>query len=298
MSSAAFSSPPISDRVLLCADDYGLSPGVNAAIRDLIGAGRLTATSVMALCPHWRTDAAALRALSGKADVGLHFTLTDQPPLGAMPSLAPNGRLPPLGRLMRLAYTGGLASGTVQPEIRAELARQIDAFTDAWGAPPAYIDGHQHIHQLPGVREAVADALTALPGAAPSKPYVRLCHEPIADVLRRKVAVPKTLLIGRLGGGLARLARQRGIPANDRFRGVYDFSGRTPFGALMARFLDAPRGRTLVMVHPGIPDAALRDADQLVEPRRVEYDYLKGPDFAALLEERGLRLARFAELQA
>ncbi|MCW2243500.1 ChbG/HpnK family deacetylase [Azospirillum canadense] len=277
--------------VLLCADDYGLSPGVNEAIRDLIAAGRLTATSVMTLCPYWAEGAAPLKALSDRADmgadVGLHFTLTDQPPLGPMPKLAPEGTLPPLGRLMRLAYTGGLDAA----EIRDELARQITAFTAAWGGPPAYIDGHQHIHQLPTVRNAVADALATLPGT-----YVRLCGEPPADILRRGVAVPKTLLIGGLGGGLARIARARGIPANDSFRGVYDFSGRIPFGALMERFLDRPGRRTLVMVHPGIPDAALRRADPLVDQRKVEYDYLKGPEFAALLNDHRIRLARFAEL--
>lgn len=272
--------------VLLCADDYGLSPGVNEAIRDLIAAGRLTATSAMTLCPYWEDGAAPLKDLSDKADVGLHVTLTDQSPLGAMPKLAPNGKLPPLGILMRLAYTGGLD----KREIRVELARQIDAFTAAWGGPPAYIDGHQHVHQLPTVREAVADALGALPGA-----YVRLCGEAPADILRRGISVPKTLLIGGLGGGLARLARRRGIPANDSFRGVYDFSGREPFGSLMARFLDRPRGRTLVMVHPGIPDEALRRADPLVDQRMVEYDYLKGPEFAALLRSRNIRLARFSE---
>lgn len=274
---------------LLCADDYGLSPGVNAAIRDLIAAGRLSATSVMSLCPHWAGEAAALKTVAGKADVGLHFTLTDQPPLGPMPRLAPDGRLPPLGRLMRLAYTGALDA----EEVGAELGRQLAAFSAAWGGPPAYVDGHQHVHQLPVVREAIADALADLPGA-----YVRLCREPIHAILRRGISVPKTLLIDGLGGGLARLAHRRGIPSNDRFAGVYDFSGRVPFGTLLDRFLDEPRGRTLVMVHPGIPDDELRKADSLVEQRLVEYDYLRGPEFTALLARRGLRLARFAELPA
>ncbi|MFP5516266.1 MAG: ChbG/HpnK family deacetylase [Alphaproteobacteria bacterium] len=279
--------------LLLCADDYGLAPGVNAAIRDLIARGRLTATSVMSLCPHWRTDAAALRDLKGKADVGLHFTLTDQPPLGPMPTLAPDGRLPPLGRLMGWAYRGKLNAPAAQAEIRAELARQIAAFTDAWGAAPDHIDGHQHVHQLPGVRDAVVEALAALPGA-----YVRLCGEPVTAVLRRRVAVPKTLLIGGLGGGLARMLRARGIPANDRFAGVYDFAGSRPFAELMPRFLEGTDGRALVMVHPGLPDGELRRVDSLVEPRRAEYDYLRGPDFADLLERRNIRLTRFAGLRA
>ncbi|CAO3437141.1 ChbG/HpnK family deacetylase [Azospirillum doebereinerae] len=274
--------------ILLCADDYGLAPGVNAAIRELIAAGRLTATSVMSLCPFWSEGAAPLRELADKADVGLHFTLTDQAPLGAMPRLARDGRLPPLGRLMGMAYTGRLDP----VEIRDELARQLDAFAAAWGGPPAYIDGHQHVHQLPTVRDAVADALSALPGA-----YVRLCGEPAGAVLRRGVAVPKTLLIGGLGGGLARLARARGIPANSRFAGVYDFATATPFAELLPRFLEAdgaPGERRLVMVHPGIPDEDLRRVDSLVEPRRAEYEHLKGPAFAGLLERRGIRLTRFA----
>ncbi|MCG5238342.1 ChbG/HpnK family deacetylase [Azospirillum doebereinerae] len=274
--------------ILLCADDYGLAPGVNAAIRELIAAGRLTATSVMSLCPFWVGGAAPLRELADRADVGLHFTLTDQAPLGPMPRLARDGRLPPLGRLMGMAYTGRLDPA----EIRDELARQLDAFAAAWGGPPAYIDGHQHVHQLPTVRDAVADALSALPGA-----YVRLCGEPAGAVLRRGVAVPKTLLIGALGGGLARLVRSRGIPANSRFAGVYDFATATPFAELLPRLLDAdgpPDERRLVMVHPGIPDEELRRVDSLIEPRRAEYDYLKGPAFAELLERRGIRLTRFA----
>ncbi|WP_236783931.1 ChbG/HpnK family deacetylase [Azospirillum humicireducens] len=283
--------------LLLCADDYGLAPGVNSAIRDLIARGRLTATSVMSLCPHWRPDAAALRALKDKADVGLHFTLTDQPPLGPMPTLAPDGRLPPLGRLMGWAYRGRLNAPAARAEIRDELSRQIAAFTDAWGAAPDYIDGHQHVHQLPGVRDLVVEALAALPGA-----YVRLCGEPVAAVLRRRVAVPKTLLIAGLGGGLARMVRARGIPANDRFAGVYDFAGKCPFTELMPRFLEGIGGgsgsRTLVMVHPGLPDDELRRVDSLVEPRRAEYDYLRGPEFAALLDRCNIRLTRFAGLLA
>ncbi len=278
--------PMSAHTVILCADDYGLSPGVGEAIRDLIERGRLTATSCMTVCRFWPEEAQALKPLADRADVGLHLTLTDQAPLGAMPKLAPEGRLPPLGVLMRKAYAGGLDAH----EIGAEVDRQVAAFTEAFGAPPAYIDGHQHIHQLPVVREAVLAALARLPGA-----YLRLCREPRRAIVRRGVAVAKTLLIAELGGALAAQALAAGIPANGSFRGVYDFSGAVPFGELMARFLDRPARRTLVMVHPGIPDEALRQADPLVDQRAVEHDYLKGDAFAALLAEKGLRLGRFSE---
>ena len=67
-------------RIWLCADDYGISPGVNAAIRELIQRGRINATSIMVAAPHFSNDeAAALDTLnSGKkrAALGLHVTLT------------------------------------------------------------------------------------------------------------------------------------------------------------------------------------------------------------------------------
>ncbi len=272
--------------ITLCADDYGLSPGVSVAIRDLIERGRLTATSCMTVCPFWVEEAPTLRPLAGMADIGLHVTLTDQAPLGPMPKLAPQGILPPLGVLMRKAYTGALDPH----EISAEVNRQVAAFTTAFGAPPAFIDGHQHVHQLPVVRNAVLAALAELPGA-----YLRLCREPPRAIVRRGVAVAKTLLIAALGRGLAARARAARVPANTSFRGVYDFSGTRPFDALMARFLDEPGERTLVMVHPGIPDDALRAVDPLVDQRAVEYDYLKSDSFAALLASKRVRLARFAQ---
>src|SRR3981189_2920880 len=67
-------------RIWLCADDYGLSPGVNRAIRDLIARGRLNATSVMVVGPSiGRDEVNALQtatANSGRCAIGLHATLT------------------------------------------------------------------------------------------------------------------------------------------------------------------------------------------------------------------------------
>ncbi|MGL1400105.1 ChbG/HpnK family deacetylase, partial [Vibrio parahaemolyticus] len=67
-------------RIWLCADDYGLSDGVNRAIRDLIERGRLNATSVMMVAPAiGREAAAALQASVAKSPrcaIGLHVTLT------------------------------------------------------------------------------------------------------------------------------------------------------------------------------------------------------------------------------
>ena len=67
-------------RLILIADDYGISPGVSAGIRELAERRRLTGTGVMATMKHWPAEAGALKDLHGNIAVGLHFTLSDQPP--------------------------------------------------------------------------------------------------------------------------------------------------------------------------------------------------------------------------
>ena len=282
----------MSQRVVFCADDYALSPGVSRGIIDLIERGRISATGCMTVSPYWAESAQALRPMAGRVDVGLHFTLTDHKPLGPLPGLAPDGRLPSLAVLLARAFTGRLDAR----EINAELARQVAAFMGVFGAPPAFIDGHQHVHLLPVVRQAVVAAAQALPGCR-----VRDCHEPPGYAIARGVATAKTVFIGQLGRGLRGLVARHGLPANRGFRGIYDLTPRVPFAELMARFLAPPfeavagtaEALPLVMVHPGFPDAVLRRIDSVTDQRRVEYDYLQSDQFADLLNVGNLVVSRW-----
>lgn len=275
---------------VVCADDYGLAPGVNEAIAGLIAAGRLSATSCMTGLPDWRPGVPLLRAALARspADVGLHLTLTDQAPLSPAPTLAPGGRFPGLGQLLPRALARQLPAAEVRDEIRA----QLDAFEDAWGAPPDYVDGHQHMHLIPTVREAlVEEVLRRYPAGTV---YARDCRERPATILRRGVAVPKALFLAWLGSGFARLAGQAGIPLNQGFAGLHDFSGRVPFRDLMRAFLQHPGPRPLVHVHPGRVDPALAARDSLTTPREAELAYLASDAFAVDLRAAGLRPGRFA----
>jgi chitin disaccharide deacetylase len=280
--------------VVVCADDYGLAPGVCDAIEQLIAAGRLSATSAMAGMPDWRPRAAGLRQLvaSHPADVGLHLTLTDQAPCASLPHLAPAGRLPPLGLLLRDAELRRLPAA----ELRREIDAQLDAFEDAWGAPPDYLDGHQHVHVLPGIREAV---LAALAHRYPADSvWVRNCCETPARILARGTGIAKALLIATLAWRFARQLRARGIPCNDSFAGLHDFSGTPPFAELMRRFLAHAGARPLVHAHPGHVDAELIARDELTEPRERELAYLASPTFAADLATAGLFPCRFRDFTA
>jgi len=274
-------------RLILCADDYAIAPGVSRAIRRLIEAGRLTATSCMAISPFWTAEAPALRPFAERADIGLHLTLTNLRPLGAMPATCPNGRLPAIRDLTIGAWCRRLDLR----EIAAELTRQLDAFESGFGRPPAFLDGHQHVHQLPGIRDVVValwERRLATRGT-----WLRVTDEPLPKILRRGVERTKAAVVSLLGRRLGRLARARGIPVNDGFSGVQDFSGRIPYARMFERFLEAPRGRYLVMCHPGEVDDALRAVDDVTDAREEELRFFESDAFPQLVARHGLALARF-----
>ena len=269
--------------VTLCADDYGLAPGVSQAIRELIASGRLQATGCMTGSPHWPEAARLLKPLDGRAAIGLHLTLTDQVPLGPMPGLAPAGRLPGPGALVKRSLLGRLD----RAEIAAELARQLDSFETAFGRPPDFIDGHHHVHQLPGVGEAVIEAWRTRLGG---KGWVRSCWEPPLAILSRGVDRGRALIISELGRAFRRRLERNGVPHNRSFRGVYDLSDRVPYGRLFEAFTDRPASATLVMCHPGLVDAALIAADCLTDRREAEFRFLASAECAASLARRDITL--------
>ncbi|MFO1145469.1 MAG: ChbG/HpnK family deacetylase [Rhodospirillales bacterium] len=230
--------------LVLCADDFGLAPGVSEGIASLAAAGRLSAISCMAGMPAWPKAALRLAALRERCDVGLHITLTDHPPLGRMPVLAPAGTLPPLGRLFTAAFSGRLD----RQEVAAEITRQWDAFTQAHGRHPDFVDGHQHVHLLPGIREAVLALL--MQGPEESRPWLRVCWEPPARVLARRIAAAKAMLLAMLSLPLRRAAARLGLAVNDSFRGVA-FAADADYAAMFPRFLQGRAQRPLIMCHPG-----------------------------------------------
>ena len=271
-------------RIVVCADDYGLTPGVSRGIRELIAKRRISATSAMTVSPHWPQEATALRAVAGDCDVGLHIVLTDHQPLGRLSQLAPDGRLPPLSRVFR----AGLARRLPMAEVEREIERQLDAFVAAWGAPPSHIDGHHHVHQLPGVRAAVVRLARRIGGG---RTWVRCCNEQLGLTLRRGVATGKSFVIGSLGASVERLAHEHGVPTNAGFAGVYDFEKETrPYAALCARFLVGQRDNGLLMCHPGYSDAELGRLDTLTTHREAELAYLAGDAWPAALSAHGLEL--------
>ena len=272
-------------RIWLCADDYGLSPGVNRAIRDLVERGRLNATSVMAVGPAiGRDEAAALQevaARSPRCAIGLHATLSAPfRPLTIHFKPVDGGMFPPYPKLLRAGLLRQL-----DPEIiRAELVVQLAAFRELFGRAPDFVDGHQHVQLFPQVRDAF---LAAVKEAAPDA-WVRQGGRNLP--LAKRLGAPKALLLDILSAQFRRRASRANIAFNSAFAGAYDFSQAPDFGELMQRFLDGLPEGGLVMCHPGFVDELLVSLDPLTGQREREYAFLAGDAFPRLLGANNVTL--------
>jgi chitin disaccharide deacetylase len=272
--------------IWLCADDYGISPGVNRGIRDLIERGRLNATSVMVVGPAiGRDEIAALNdavANSPHCAIGLHVTLTAPfHPVTMHYRPLRDEQFLPLGHKLRNSLLRRF-----DPEmIRAELSAQIAAFITLFGRPPDYIDGHQHVQIFPQVRDAFLKAAKAGAPNAWARQSGRI--QPLA----RRITMPKALLLDRLSATFRKRATRAGVAFNPGFAGAYDFASRPDFGALMSGFLDGLPDGGLVMCHPGHVDDLLVSLDPFTDQREREYDYLASDDFLRLLDRNKVTLA-------
>ena len=270
--------------IWLCADDYGISPAVNAAIRDLIARGRINATSVMVSAPSFEhAEAASLAMLNSdtkRAALGLHITLTAPfAPMSASYAPLRDGEFLSLEKTLRAAITRRL-----KPErLAAEIGTQLRAFVAAFGYLPDFIDGHQHVQLFPQVRDAF---LKVVAEAAP-KAWVRQCGRPRSAMrLHRR----KELVLDILSVRFRSKARRLGIATNPAFAGAYDF--KMDFANTFPRFLAGLPDGGLIMCHPGHVDAELERLDPLTHQREREFAYFNSDAFPKLLADHGAALAQ------
>ena len=276
--------------VILCADDFAANASASAGIAKLAALGRLSATSVMVLSPRWAQDAALLQDLRGRIDVGLHLDWTSDFALAAGHGLS-------LGAAMRKAVFGGFD----RTAARVVIERQLDAFEVQWKAPPDYVDGHQHVQQFAGIRQALVQVLSSRYGSGapgrddsaaavqcaqqPSMPYLRISRAPAGT------ADFKSRVIAAMGAdALESIAFEVHLTGATALLGIYDFAGgQRRYGQLMQGWLRAAPAGSIIMCHPA---QATEPDDPIGAARAGEFAYLSGPDFSQALAQAGVQLVR------
>lgn len=273
-------------RVAICVDDFGLNAAVNDGAWRLVEQGRVCTLACLSTAPAWAEGARRLREDgSGRVEAGLHLNLTEAFGPGGTSSWRRG-----LGGLILSAYSIGLP----RRALRQEIAMQLDAFEQQLGSAPCFVDGHQHVHQLPQVRDALLEEL--LRRYPTQRPWLRDTSPPKGHRGHRGSRdgpAFKPQLIAALGAaGLAALAQGMGFAQNCGMVGVYDFSGTAQAYAdrLSGWCAELPDGGLLIC-HAA---SAAAPGDPIAAARVREFEVLSGGGFGRLLNAQRLSVGRLS----
>ena len=250
-------------RLIVCADDFGLSQAACQSILQLGAAGAINATRCAVDGPYVAEHLPALRALRPAVAVGLHLNLTENAQFaGARP------------------LTGWLAATYLRwrldtAAVRREIARQLQRFETLFGTPPDFIDGHEHVHQFPVIRDLL---LAELQQHAHTRLWVR-CTWP------QRYRGAKATVIGLLGSrALRRQLQLQGLRHNSDFAGVYDLVSDSGYDTRVRSWLTGLSDGGVLMCHPELPGPHTSPA------RAAEHRYLASVQWAALQAETHVSL--------
>ena len=265
----------------LCADDFAQSPAISAGILQLVAAGRLQAVSCLTESQDWPAMAPRLKALGSGHQTGLHFNLTHgfgPPPQGATLAKGRVDEVSPEGaHALAPLIVRALFHQLDRAAVRRRFIQQWCAFEAHYGQPPAFVDGHQHVHALPLIRRIVVEETRQRNPAA----WLRVPHS--------AGLTPKVLVMRALSGGFAACVRSAGLASNARFGGFRPFRADFDFARFFRHLLTNLSGPTRVMCHPGL--AADDPADPIARCRQAELDYFLSDQFAADLAAADVRPA-------
>lgn len=253
--------------LIVCADDFAIHAAASDAILALLATNRLSVTSCMTDSPRWEEDGKRLCLLGMASRAGLHFNLTEA---------FPDYPATPLATLMLKARFGRLAKHDVQQA----LNRQLDRFEAVMGTAPAFIDGHQHVHIFPTVREVMADVIAARYG---NRPWVRQL-----DRLVEPCPADKRIALSIMGRQRhADGNRARHVVSNTGFGGVYGLQADGQFEAGLPRWLAGLPSMGMMMCHPA---AATIPHDVIGPARFREYQFLSSEAWPAYLRAANVQL--------
>lgn len=268
-------------KIIINVDDLGLSEAVNDAVVALAQAKKITASSLMSLGQIKPDQVDQLH--QHKIDIGLHVDFTSvlfQKIHQANTFTRPNT----LKKLIFSAWTNWLDTHWV----REIIEEQLDNFEKIVGRIPVFIDGHQHVHQFPQIRDQLFSVLQK-----------RYPNEVIAIRSTRAISGQdiKAQVIYRLGGGrLDKMcAEHQQNPQNKVLAGAYDFRFFARLPLYWERWLkQLPEEKGLVMCHPALMGEEWQD--EILQARQAEYAWLMSAKFDYLLDKYQVHLVNWSSM--
>jgi len=281
--------------LIVNADDLGWTDGVNRGIVEAFRNGIVTSTSLLANGAAFAGGVAAAKSAHGLG-VGIHLNLSDGPPVAdreTVTSLLNDEGLfagGPESLLLRRARRGLLLN-----EVEAEWDAQIQKVRDA-GIAPTQLDGHKHVHMLPGLFE-IALRLAKRHNIGAIRVSLEASSLRAALSAGNKQRTGVVLKQGVQARGLKLLSRdareqaeRAGIATADYFCGIAQ-TGELTLEGVTQLLKNLPEGTTELMCHPGYADAALqKTATRLQDSRQTELAILTNMEIRNLVASQGIRL--------
>lgn len=282
--------------LIVNADDFGMTPGVNRAIIEAHTGGILTSTTLMANMPAF-DDAVRLAKDHPSLGIGLHFNITQGNPVAEVSRVRSllNERGEFLGTSTALLgrwLTGRLNIQEVEIELRAQIEKILQT-----GLRLTHVDSHKHSHALPPVYEVIAKTIGAYDINAVRLPRERWQFAGLnasTKLITQNIAAFGLAQLCRISE--SKLLRAR-IKTTDAFFGV----SQTGFWTkqwLLDLINSLADGVSELMTHPGYIDAELAHAQtRLIESRQHELSLLTDSDIVRLAAESSVRLIHFAQIE-
>ncbi len=284
-------------KLILNADDFGLTRGVNEGIIRTHREGILTSATLMATSRAFE-DAVARAKAEPKLGVGCHLVL-----VGGI-AVSPPGEIPSLvdttGKFPRTLpeFVGKVSTGAVRArDIERELRAQIEKIRRA-GIEPSHVDTHKHTHAHPVVMNALGRVAQDTGIIRVRKPAEDLAAswETQSAAGHSWSRLASAAAVRAITPWFRSLARKYGLRTPDHFLGLA-MTGRLNAASLRQLIEMLPDGTSEIMLHPGVCDADLAaTGSRLQQQRQVEMDALLEPEVRYALDRLGVRLITYREL--
>ncbi len=279
-------------RLIINADDFGYTPGVNRAIAECARFGTVTSATLMANAVEFE-EAVAI-ASEDVVAVGCHVVLVDGEPLSAaekIPTLVDGDTFrASITDLARVAVTGSIAADEVATEAAAQFRKLRTAGVDI-----THFDSHKHAHMFPAIfRPLLATAKANGIGAVrnPFEPFS--LHWITSPGLWLRGA--ETAALRTFRESFRKEVKSVGLKTTDGTVGVA-VTGRLDLTWLKRIIQALPEGTWELVCHPGYDDAPLRAANtRLRAERETEREALMSEEFKQLLAEEKIELIHYGEL--
>jgi chitin disaccharide deacetylase len=274
--------------LILCADDYAYTPENSKAIRNLLTKNKINATSCMTDTKYWPAEAKMLKLEINKIKksplIGLHFSLTEQTNSKYyIKSFFKNKNIGLLELLIRSKLR--LISKKYIYQI---LEHQYNLFEKEFNQSPNFIDGHQHVHQFPVIRDALIKFYK-------NKKLKKSCFIRTTYPLYASKDKFKELIIKISGAKkFAKLIKNNNISTNNGFAGLYKINNKLDDKSNVNNnykyFFEKIKNNSLIMCHPGIKNNKniLNNSDQIANRRVLEYQYFMSDEFTNHLKNSNI----------